>query len=434
MGAAGRDFHDFNMIFRDDPSHRVVAFTAAQIPGITDRRYPPALAGGLYPDGISIQPEEELPELIRRERIDEVYFCYSDLSHAEIMHRASIVLAAGAGFGLLGPNATMLRASVPVISVCAVRTGVGKSALSRFIVRWLRDRGLRVAAVRHPMPYGDLEKQAAQRFASYDALDAAEATIEEREEYEPYIAMGATVFAGVDYAAVLAQAQQDVDVVLWDGGNNDLPFFCPDLHLVMLDAHRPGHELAYHPGEANFRMADVIVVNKVDSAPPENVENLLASAAAVRPGAPVVRGVLELQVDDPDAIRGARVVIVGDGPTLTHGGMATGAGSVAASRFGAGEVVDARPFASGSIAETFARFPHLEREVPAMGYSAEQIRDLEETLRRAPAEVVLDATPAVLSRRVRLDKPIVNVEYDFAERGNVLPAVLERFREQFLAR
>jgi predicted GTPase len=233
---------------------------------------------------------------------------------------------------------------------------------------------------------------------------------------------------------VLAQAQQDVDVVLWDGGNNDLPFFCPDLHLVMLDAHRPGHELAYHPGEANFRMADVIVVNKVDSAPPENVENLLASAAAVRPGAPVVRGVLELQVDDPDAIRGARVVIVGDGPTLTHGGMATGAGSVAASRFGAGEVVDARPFASGSIAETFARFPHLEREVPAMGYSAEQIRDLEETLRRAPAEVVLDATPAVLSRRVRLDKPIVNVEYDFAERGNVLPAVLERFREQFLAR
>jgi predicted GTPase len=434
MGAAGRDFHDFNMMFRDDPSCRVVAFTAAQIPGITDRRYPPALAGGLYPDGISIQPEEELPELIRRERIDEVYFCYSDLSHAEIMHRASIVLAAGAGFGLLGPNATMLRASVPVISVCAVRTGVGKSALSRFIVRWLRDRGLRVAAVRHPMPYGDLEKQAAQRFASYDALDAAEATIEEREEYEPYIAMGATVFAGVDYAAVLAQAQQDVDVVLWDGGNNDLPFFCPDLHLVMLDAHRPGHELAYHPGEANFRMADVIVVNKVDSAPPENVENLLASAAAVRPGAPVVRGVLELQVDDPDAIRGARVVIVGDGPTLTHGGMATGAGSVAASRFGAGEVVDARPFASGSIAETFARFPHLEREVPAMGYSAEQIRDLEETLRRAPAEVVLDATPAVLSRRVRLDKPIVNVEYDFAERGNVLPAVLERFREQFLAR
>ena len=433
MGAAGRDFHDFNMRFRDDASSRVVAFTAAQIPDITDRRYPPGLAGTLYPDGIPIHPEAELTELIQRERVDQVYLSYSDLPHAEVMHRASTVLAAGAGFGLLGPKATMLPASLPVISVCAVRTGVGKSALSRFIVRWLRDRGLRVSAVRHPMPYGDLEKQTAQRFANYAALDAAETTIEEREEYEPYIAMGVTVFAGVDYAAVLQQAERSADVVLWDGGNNDLPFFRPDLHLVMLDAHRPGHEIAYHPGEANFRMADVIVVNKVDSAPPENVEELLTRTAAMRPDVPVVQGTLELRIEDPNVIRGARVVIVGDGPTLTHGGMATGAGSVAASRFGAAEVVDARPFAVASLAETFARFPHLGQEIPAMGYSAEQIRDLEETLRRVPADIVLDATPATLARRVRLEKPIINVEYDFAEHGNLLPAILERFKEQFLS-
>jgi predicted GTPase len=433
MGAAGRDFHDFNMRFRSDASSRVIAFTATQIPDITDRRYPTSLAGPLYPDGIPIHPETELKELIQRERIDQVYFSYSDLPHAEVMHRASIVLAAGAGFGLLGPDVTMLRASVPVISVCAVRTGVGKSALSRFIVGWLRGQGFRVSAVRHPMPYGDLERQTAQRFASYDDLDAAETTIEEREEYEPYIAMGATVFAGVDYAAVLEQAERDADVVLWDGGNNDLPFFRPDLHFVMLDAHRPGHETAYHPGEANFRMADVVVVNKVDSAPPENVEQLVARAATIRPEVPVVEGALELEVENPDAIRGARVVIVGDGPTLTHGGLATGAGSVAASRFGAAKVVDARPFAVGSLAETFARFPHLGPEVPAMGYSAEQIHDLEATLLRVPADIVLDATPAALSLRVQLDKPIINIEYQFAERGNVLPGVLERFKKEFLS-
>jgi predicted GTPase len=410
MGAAGRDFHDFNRVFREDPSSRVVAFTAAQIPDISDRRYPPALAGELYPDGIPIHPEAELVGLIRQERVDQVYLSYSDLPHAEVMHRASQVLAAGAGFGLLAPVATMLQATLPVISVCAVRTGVGKSALSRFIVRWLRNRGLRVSAVRHPMPYGDLE------------------------EYEPYIAMGATVFAGVDYARVVERAQEDADIVVWDGGNNDLPFFRPDLHLVMLDAHRPGHELAYHPGEANFRMADVVVVNKVDSAPPENIAEVLARAGEVRPGAPVVQGMLELRVDQPDALRGARIVIVGDGPTLTHGGLATGAGSVAARRFDAGEVVEARPFAVGSIAETFRSFPHLGPEVAARGYSTQQVRDLEETLRRTPADLVLDATPAVLARRIQLDKPIVNVEYDFAERGEVLLPILERFQQQFLAR
>jgi len=434
LGAAGRDFHDFNTVFRDDPSSRVVAFTAAQIPDITDRRYPPSLAGDLYPDGIAIVPESELEALIQREEINQVCLCYSDLSHADVMHKASRTLAAGAGFEMLGPNATMLRASVPVISVCAVRTGVGKSALSRFIVRWLRDRGFRVSAVRHPMPYGDLEKQVAQRFDSSAALDEADVTIEEREEYEPYIAMGATVFAGVDYARVLELAQQDADVLVWDGGNNDLPFFRPDLHLVMLDAHRPGHEIAYHPGEANFRMADVVVVNKIDTAPAENVEALLERAAAMKPEAPLVRGALELRTSAPDAIRDARVVIVGDGPTLTHGGMASGAGSVAARRFGAGEIVDARPFAIGTLAETFRQFPHLRDEIPAMGYSAQQIRDLEETLGRTPAEVVIDATPADLSRRIHVDQTIVNVDYEFAERGEILSTVLEDFGNRFLER
>jgi predicted GTPase len=434
MGAAGRDFHDFNMRFRNDRGFRVVAFTAAQIPDIDDRRYPASLAGELYPDGIPILPESELADLIRREEIDQVYFAYSDLPHIEVMHRASLVLAAGASFGMLGPKATMLEASVPVISVCAVRTGVGKSALSRFIVRWLIEQGLRVAAVRHPMPYGDLEKQAIQRFTCEDDLDAAETTIEEREEYEPYVAMGATIFAGVDYAAILAEAQQDVDVVLWDGGNNDLPFFRPDLHIVMLDAHRPGHELAYHPGEANFRSADVVVINKVDSAPPTQVETLRERSAEIRPGAPIVLGEMVLSMGESEALRGRRVVIVGDGPTLTHGGLATGAGSLAAERFGAAEVVDARPFAVGSIAETYAAFPHLGPEVPAMGYSAAQIRDLELTLRLTPADLVLDATPAMLSKRIRLEVPIIGVDYEFSERGDVLPSVLDRFKERFLNR
>ena len=428
MGAAGRDFHDFNTRFRDDPTSRVIAFTAAQIPDIDDRRYPPSLAGALYPDGIPILPEARLAELIREESIDDVYFAYSDVSHEQVMHRASIALAAGAGFGMLGPRETMLEAAVPVISVCAVRTGVGKSALSRFIVRWLLDRGLRVAAVRHPMPYGDLERQAVQRFACDEDLDAAQTTIEEREEYEPYVAMGASIYAGVDYAAILERAQQDVDVLVWDGGNNDLPFFRPDLHLVMLDAHRPGHELAYHPGEANFRMADVLVINKVDSAPPAQVDELAARAASMRPDVPVVFGEMALEMADPESLRGRRVVIVGDGPTLTHGGLATGAGSLAAARFGAGEIVDARPFAVGSIAETFARFPHLGPEVPAMGYSPQQIRDLEQTLRATPADLVLDATPASLSKRIGLDVPIVGVEYGFAERSDILAGLLERFR------
>ncbi len=432
MGAAGRDFHDFNTVFREDASSRVVAFTADQIPDISDRRYPPSLSGALYPDGLPIFPETELPALIRREDIDEVVLSYSDLSHVEVMHKASIALAAGAGFRLLSPETTMLEARVPVISVCAVRTGVGKSAVSRFIVRWLRERGLRVSAVRHPMPYGDLERQAVQCFEHPQDLDAAEATIEEREEYEPYLALGARVHAGVDYAAVLARAQQGADVVIWDGGNNDLPFFRPDLHLVLLDAHRPGHELAYHPGETNLRRADVVVINKVDSAPPFHVEALRRRAAAIRPEAPIVEGALDIEVDDPEALRGARVVIVGDGPTLTHGGLASGAGLLAARRFDVGEIVSARPHADGSIADTFARFPHLDLEVPAMGYGPDQVRDLERTLRRTPADRILDATPAVLSRRLRLEKPIVNVEYEFVPRGKGLDERLEAFCREHL--
>ena len=348
------------------------------------------------------------------------------------MHKASIVLAAGASFGLLGPDATMLKANVPVISVCAVRTGAGKSPLSRHIVKWLLRRGHRAVSIRHPMPYGDLAKQAVQRFATYDDLDRAEATIEEREEYEPYIENGAVVFAGVDYERVLRAAEREADVILWDGGNNDFPFIRPDLHIVLLDAHRPGHELAYHPGEANFRMADVLVVSKVDSAPQENLDVVMTNIRSVRPGVPVLLGELLVTTDRPELIKGRRVVIVEDGPTLTHGGMKVGAGTVAARKFGAREMVDARPFATGSIAQVFREFPHLEGEVPAMGYSPQQVHDLETTLNRTPADTVIDATPVNLSRLVKVNKPFVDVSYEFNERTHMLPGILERFEREFL--
>jgi predicted GTPase len=432
LGAAGRDFHNFNTVFRDDPSYVVVAFTAAQIPGIAGRRYPASLAGARYPDGIPIHPEEELASLVRRERVDWVFLCYSDLAHVEVMHKASIALAAGASFALLGPDATMLKASVPVLSVCAVRTGAGKTPLSRHIVRWLSARGHRVVVVRHPMPYGDLARQAVQRFARLEDLDAAHATIEEREDYEPHLEQGVVVFAGVDYARILEAAQREADVIVWDGGNNDFPFFRPDLHFVVLDPHRPGHELTYHPGETNLRMADVLVVSKVDSAPAGNVERVVASARAAQPEAPVLLAALEVTVDDPQGIGGKRVVVVEDGPTLTHGGMAFGAGTVAARRYGAAEVVDARPFAVGAVAEAFRAFPHLQGEVPAIGYDERQVADLEATLNAVPADVVLDATPVTLRRLMRLDKPIVEVSYRFAERGGELPGILERFERERL--
>ena len=434
MGAAGRDFHNFNSFFRDDSAHTVVAFTAAQIPDIAGRRYPASLAGRLYPQGIPIHPEEELTALIRREAVDEVFLSYSDLRHEDVMHKASIVMAAGASFGLLGPKATMLEARVPVVSVCAVRTGVGKSALSRHVLDWFAGRRHRVVAVRHPMPYGDLEKQAVQRFANWEDLDRAKVTIEEREEYEPYVERGAVVFAGVDYGRILKQAEEEADVVLWDGGNNDFPFYRSDLQIVLLDPHRPGHETAYHPGETNFRMADVLVISKVDSAPPANVEALLATVRAVRPDVPVVMAELDVVADHPELVAGKRVVIVEDGPTLTHGGMKTGAGTVAARRYGASQVVDARPHAVGAIADAFREFPHLEGEVPAMGYSPQQIRDLQETLRATPADVILDATPAALTRLIEVDKPLVQVSYEFKERGSVLPRILEQFEKERLGR
>ena len=431
MGAAGRDFHNFNMAFRDKPAYRVIAFTAAQIPGIAGRRYPAALAGALYPDGVPIYPEAELEAIIRRERVDWVYFSYSDIAHVEVMHRASRALAAGASFALLGPDQTMLSARVPVVAVCAVRTGAGKSPTSQWIAGWLRQRGHRVAVLRHPMPYGDLERQAVQRFASLAELDAAQATIEEREEYEPYIRAGMPVFAGVDYARVLALAEQEAQVIVWDGGNNDLPFVRPDMHFVVVDPHRAGHEWRYHPGEANFRMADAYVVSKIDSATKEQLRQVRRSIRALKPRAPIVMAGLDVLVSQPELIGGKRVIIVGDGPTLTHGEMDFGAGTLAARRYGA-IIVDPRPFAVGELKRTIEAFPHLRQELPAMGYSLDQLRDLHATLEGSDADVVLDATPVDLSRLLSLTRPIVNVEYRLHERGATLQRLLERFERRYL--
>ncbi|MBI4311072.1 MAG: tetraacyldisaccharide 4'-kinase [Chloroflexi bacterium] len=433
MGAAGRDFHNFNVVFRDNPAYEVVAFTAAQIPGIAGRPYPPALAGPLYPKGIPIHPEEDMPTLVRRHKVDYVYFSYSDVPHLEVMHKASQALAAGASFGLLGPKHTMLASRLPVISVCAVRTGSGKSPLSQWIAGWLRERGHRVAVLRHPMPYGDLERQAVQRFGSLADLDAANATIEEREEYEPYLRAGTPVFAGVDYARILALAEQEADIILWDGGNNDLPFLRPDLHLVVVDPHRAGHETTYHPGEANFRMADAYVISKVDSATRQQVQQVRRAIRSIKPRAPIALAALELVVDAPERLRGKRVAIVGDGPTLTHGDLSFGAGVLAAQRHGAADIVDPKPYAIGELRATFRQWPHLGLEVPAMGYSDAQKHDLEATLNAMPADAVLDATPVDLSRILKVNKPFVNVEYRLSERGNVLVRLLERFQKRHLA-
>lgn len=427
MGAGGRDFHNFNMVFRDNSAYNVVGFTAAQIPGIAGRTYPSSLAGALYPDGIPIYAEDDLEVLISRERVDWVYFAYSDLPHVEVMHKASRVLAAGASFGLIGPDQTMLRPNVPVISVCAVRTGAGKSPLSQLIASWLRGKGHKVSVIRHPMPYGDLEGQAVQKFTSFSDLEKAEVTFEEREEYEPYVQTGVGVYAGVDYRRILELAEMDSDIVLWDGGNNDFPFIKPDLHLVVVDPHRAGHEILYHPGEVNFRMADAYVLTKIDSAPKDGVEQVLKNISSMKPDAPVVMADLEIIVDRPELIKGGRVVVVGDGPTLTHGGMGFGAGTLAARSYGALEIVDPRPYAIGEIKDTFAAHPHLEGEIPAMGYTDAQIRDLETTVNNVPADIIVDATPVALSRRITTPKPIVNVDYRFKERGEVLEQLLERF-------
>ncbi len=429
MGAAGRDFHNFNTVFRDNPAYQVVAFTATQIPDIEGRLYPPELAGPLYPQGIPIYPENDLAALIRQQAIDEVVFAYSDVSHEYVMHKASLVLAAGADYRLIGPRLTMLKSSKPVVGVGAVRTGCGKSQTTRAVSRALRKLGYRVAVVRHPMPYGDLARQAVQRFASYDDLDRHEATIEEREEYEPHIDSGVVVFAGVDYERILREAEREADIVLWDGGNNDLPFYAPDLYFVLVDPHRPGHEQSYHPGEANLRMADVVIINKIDTADQAGVQQVRASIRALNPAATVIDAASPIFVDDPAAIHGKRVLVVEDGPTLTHGEMAYGAGVVAAQRFGAAELVDPRPYAVRSIAETFAKYPNTGTLLPAMGYGEGQRADLEETIRATPCDLVIVATPIDLSRVIALDKPAQRVRYELQELGQ--PTVYDLLNARF---
>lgn len=432
MGAAGRDFHNFNTVFRDNPRFTVVAFTATQIPNIEGRVYPAELAGSLYPSGIPIYAERELERLIREERIDEVVFSYSDVPHSTVMHQASRVLAAGADFKLLGPASTQLLSKKPVVSIGAVRTGAGKSQTTRAVAAALQAQGLRVAAVRHPMPYGNLVAQTAQRFGDYDDLDEYECTIEEREEYEPHIDKGIVVFAGVDYARVLTLAEAEADVVLWDGGNNDLPFFKSDLHIVVVDPHRPGHEALYHPGEANVRMADVIVINKVDTADREGVFAVRRALETLNPQASVIEAASPITVDDPAAVRGKRVLVIEDGPTLTHGEMAYGAGWMAARRFGAAEIVDPRPYAVGSIAETYKKYPTTGAVLPAMGYGDAQVQELEATIRATPADLVLVGTPIDLRRVLKLDRPAQRVRYDLQEIGH--PTLAEVLAERLVTR
>jgi predicted GTPase len=415
MGAAGRDFHNFNVVYRDDPTAEVVAFTAAQIPGIAGRRYPAALAGPRYPEGIPILAEEGLAALIAAQRVDRVVFAYSDVTHEHVMHRASIALAAGADFALLGPSRTMLRARLPVIAVCAVRTGVGKSQVTRAIARLLKAQGLRVAVVRHPMPYGDLAAQAVQRFETAADLDHAQCTIEEREEYEPHIAIGNVVFAGVDYGRILARIEAEADIVLWDGGNNDFAFYRPDLHIVLVDPMRAGHETTHHPGEAVLRMADGVLIAKCNSAAPADIAKVAESARRLAPRATIVRGASKVTLDDPGKVSGKRVLVIEDGPTVTHGGMPHGAGLVAATGAGAAEIADPRPAARGRIAEVFAAHPHIGRVVPAMGYSPQELADLAATIDAARAEVVVAGTPADLGRLIATKTPIVRARYEFEE-------------------
>ena len=417
-GAAGRDFHNFNVVYRDRDDVEVVAFTAAQIPNIDGRVYPPELAGPRYPAGIPVLPESELETLVRAHEIEEVVFAYSDVSHEHVMHVGSRALAAGAAYTLLSPTATMLASSLPVVAVCAVRTGSGKSQTTRRVAEVLREAGKRVAVLRHPMPYGDIARQAVQRFARYEDLDAAECTIEEREEFEPHLAEGNLVYAGVDYEAILRQAEEEADVILWDGGNNDTPFVRPTVHVVVVDPHRPGHELRYHPGETNLRMADVCVVNKVDSAPEAGVDAVVRSIRDHNPRARVVLAASPFEVDgDPSEIAGRRVLAVEDGPTLTHGEMAYGAAVLAAKAHGAAALVDARPFAVGSIAETFAAYPHVGALLPAMGYGQAQMRELRETIARSDADLVVIGTPIDLRRLIDIDKPALRVRYRLEEVG-----------------
>jgi len=429
MGAAGRDFHNFNVYYRNNPQYEVVAFTATQIPGIEKRGYPPELAGPNYPKGIPIHQEEELPELIRKHGVEEVVFAYSDVSHEYVMHKASIALANDADFRLMGPFTTMVKAKIPVVSVCAVRTGSGKSQTSRKVARTLKKLGFKVVVIRHPMPYGDLTKQVCQRFASYEDLDKYDCTIEEREEYEPHIDNGIIVYAGVDYEKILREAEKEADIIIWDGGNNDIPFYKSDMHIVVTDSHRPGHEMTYHPGETNLRMADVIIINKVDTADPTNVATVRKNAKTVNPDAMIIEAASPITVDNPKLINGKKILVVEDGPTLTHGNMAYGAGMIAAERLGAEEMVDPRAYAVGSIVKTFENYPHLGAVLPAIGYGKEQIRELEETINHTPCDVVLIGTPIDLRRVLHLNKPAARAKYELQEIGT--PTLEDILKQRF---
>jgi predicted GTPase len=429
MGAAGRDFHNFNVYYRNNPEYEVVAFTATQIPGIEKRAYPTELAGSDYPNGIPIYPEKDLPELIKKYSINEVVFAYSDVPHEYVMHQASTVLANGADFRLMGPFATMLEAKMPVISICAVRTGSGKSQTSRRVTEILRKKSFRVVVVRHPMPYGDLTKQVCQRFASHEDLDKHECTIEEREEYEPHINNGIIVYAGVDYEIILREAEKEADIIVWDGGNNDLPFYKPDLHIVVADPHRPGHEVAYHPGETNVRMADVIVINKVDTADRTNIATVKKNVKRLNPKAIVIEAASPITVDKPELIKGKKVLVVEDGPTITHGNMPYGAGTIAAKRLGATEIVNPRPYAVGSIVKTFEKYTHLGAVLPAVGYGTEQMKELEETINKTPCDVVLIGTPIDLRQVLQLNKPAARANYELKELSK--PSLEDILEQQF---
>jgi len=417
MGAAGRDFHNFNVYFRDNSNYKVVAFTATQIPDIAGRKYPAELSGSLYPEAIPIYSEEELADLIRTKQIDQVILAYSDLPHQYVMDKASIVLASGADFRLMGPKSTMLKSNLPVVSICAVRTGCGKSQTTRKVTDILKKKGYKIAVIRHPMPYGDLREQIWQRYENYADLDRYNCTIEEREEYEPHLDRGNILYAGVDYQEILKRAEKDVDIVVWDGGNNDLPFYKPDLHIVVTDPHRAGHEMTYYPGEANLRMADVVVINKIDTANPEKINLLRENIYKLAPNAVVVDAASPLTVDNPKFIRDKRVLVVEDGPTLTHGEMKFGAGIVAAQKYGAKEIIDPRPYAIGTIKDTYIKYPGIGTLLPAMGYGKKQIQELEDTINAVDCDIVIIGTPIDLSRIIKINKESIRVKYELQEIG-----------------
>ena len=429
MGAAGRDFHNFNVFFRNNAQYQVMAFTATQIPDIAGRKYPSELSGQLYPDGIPIFPEDDLPDLINKYNADEVILAYSDLPHQYVMERASIVLAAGADFKLMGPKNTMLKAKVPVVSVCATRTGSGKSQTTRKVAQILKNMGKKVAVIRHPMPYGDLRKQIWQRYETYNDLNSYHCTIEEREEYEPHIDMGNIVYAGVDYGEILKQAEKEADFIVWDGGNNDIPFYWPDLHIVVTDPHRVGHEKTYYPGAVNLRMADIAVINKIDTANSENISQLRKNIFELSPKAILVEAASPIKVDNPEIIRGKRVLVIEDGPTLTHGEMQFGAGVVAAQKYGAREIIDPRPFAVGSIKDTYQKYPLIGTLLPAMGYGEKQIKELETTINNSDAEIIIIGTPIDLSRVMKVNKKYVRVQYELQEIGK--PDLMELLQKHF---